>query len=204
MALDSYTAISAAIGTWGTRTYSSTQTDDFLALAEAAINRRLGTDYRRDVASTLTTDSSGEVALPAGFVAMRSLVKDEAGARPMAATSWDSLTVIDPYSVGVEPTHYAIRSGTLKVSPIYEGDFNAIYQTTLAALSPSNASNWLLAAAPDVYLFYGRAAQAAFEEEFQTAAIFEAKGGEALNEIVAQGQVAQYANAEMVLDFITP
>lgn len=204
MALSTYAELSTAIGTWGTRTYSTTQTDDFIALAESAINRRLGLDYRREVAATLTTDSSGEVSLPSGFVAMRSLVKDEPGALPLAATSWDALVVVDPYSMGVEPTHYAIRSGKLRVRPLYEGDFKAVYVATLAALSASNTSNWLLAAAPDVYLFYGRAAQAAYEEEFQTAAIFEAKAREALDELVMQGIMGQYANAEMVLDFVTP
>lgn len=204
MALDNYTNLSTAIGTWGTRTYGTSQTDEFIQIAEDRINSRLGAQYRRETTTTLTTDSSGEVTLPTDFIGMRSIVRDVSGSEPLNPVSWRTLTVLNPYATSGDPTDYAISGTTLKVAPVAEDDFIARYWAKLGALSSLNATNWLLDLKPSVYLFYCRAAQAAFEEEEARAALFMQMGDDALDDLVAQGTVAQYGAAEMVLDQVTP
>lgn len=204
MALDTYSGLSTAIGTWSTRTYGTSQTDEFILIAEDRINSRLGAQYRRETTATLTTDSSGEVTLPTDFLGMRSLVRGQSGATPLNAVSWRTLTVLNPYSTAGDPTDYAISGSTLKVAPIAEDTFTADYWASLVPLGENNATNWLLDIKPSVYLFYCRAAQAAFEEEEARAAVYMQLGDEALSDLVGQGTVAQYAAAEMVLDQVTP
>jgi hypothetical protein len=204
VALDTYTNLSTAIGTWGTRTYASAQTDEFILIAEDRINSRLGAQYRRETTGTITTNSSGEATLPADFIAMRSIVRDYTGAEPLIPVSWRTLIQINPSATSGLPQNYAIQGSTLKVAPVCEDDFNAVYWAKLTALGSNNATNWLLTLKPSVYLFYCRAAQAAFEEEEARAAVFMQMGDDALDDLVAQGTVAQYAAAEMVLDQVTP
>ena len=204
MALDTFANLRTAIGTWGTRTYSNDQAAEFILLAESKINRRLGPQYRRETTTTLNTDANGEVSLPSGFIGMRSITRDLAGSQPLIPVSWRALINLNAYEESGVPVNYAISGSTLKVAPICDDNFIAVYWASLTALSDANASNWLLAHSPDVYLFYCRAAQAAFEEEFDKAAVFEAQAEKGLDEVVGQGTVAQYAAAEMVLEGVTP
>lgn len=201
MALTSYSGLSAAIGTWGTRTYSSDQTDEFILLAESKANRRLGADYRRDVSATVPF-TSGSASLPTGFVRPISLVHATYGAlkqRDIGVVRerriWDASGI---------PDIFAVTASTLETGPSYTGDLTLDHEAKLTALSASNTSNWLLAQAPDAYLFLCRAAQAAFEEEFQQAAIFEAKGNEAIDDLVQQSMVARAGRSGVHIPGMTP
>jgi hypothetical protein len=204
MAVSTYSELSTAIATWGTRTYGTSQTDEFILLTENKINRRLGPQYRRETTTTLTTDANGEATLPSDFISMRSVVRDVVGSAPLIPASWRTLISLNTYEEDGDPSNYAISGSTFKVAPIAEDDFVLRYLAKLTALGANNATNWLLTAKPSIYLFYGRAAQAAFEEEFTQAAVFEAKGDEALDDFIAQGVVAQFGTAEMVLEGYTP
>lgn len=204
MALDTYTNLSTAIGTWGTRSYGMSQTDEFILIAEDRINSRLGAQYRRETTTTLTTNSSGEVTLPTDFIGMRSLTRDITGAEPLIPVSWRTLVNLNPNETSGIPTNYAFYGATLRVAPVCEDDFIAIYWAKLTGLGTNNATNWLLTLKPSVYLFYCRAAQAAFEEEEERATFYLRAGDDALDDLVGQGTVAQYAAAEMVLDQVTP
>jgi hypothetical protein len=204
MAIDSYTALTASINAWSERSYAGSLTDDFIALFESAANRKLGPDYRRLTSVTVTTNSSGEAILPAGFVTMRSLTRDLNGSVPLKATSWAALIGMNPYAFADDARFYAIRGSTLKVAPVCEDDFIAVMETKLTGLSGSNASNWLLAESPNAYLFGCLAAAEAYNKNFQEAAVWEAKAMGELGDVVAQSDVAQFGNAELALDMVTP
>jgi hypothetical protein len=204
MAVSTYSDLTTAIATWGTRTYGTSQTDEFILLAEAKINRRLGPQYRRETTTTLTTDANGEATLPSDFISMRSVVRDVVGSAPLIPASWRTLISLNTYEEDGDPSNYAISGSTFKVAPIAEDDFVLRYWAKLTGLGTNNSTNWLLTFAPDIYLYYCRAVQAAFEEEFAQAAIFEKAGNDAMDELIAQGVVAQFGNAEMVLEGITP
>jgi hypothetical protein len=204
MALDSYSSLTTAINSWSERSFSSGLTDDFIALFESVANKRLGPDYRRLTTATIATNSSGEGSLPAGFVTMRSLTRDLNGSVPLRGTSWAALIGLNPYGYAHDAQYYAIRGSTLKVAPVCEDDFIAVMETKLTGLSGSNASNWLLAESPNAYLFGCLAAAEAYNKNFQEAAVWEAKAMSELDQLVAQSDVAQFGNAEMVLDMVTP
>lgn len=204
MAISTYDELLTAINEFTERDYGSFQLDMFLALWEAALNRRLGPDYRRTTSSTLTTNSSGEVSLPTGFVAMRSIVQNITGSKPLKQITWAALIDGNPYLVGDDPVWFAIQGSTLKVSPIKEDTFNITYDAKLTGLSSSNASNWLLAAAPDVY-FWGVMAQATgYEENWPVAGAQEARAYDLLADLVGQGTVAQFGDVEMQPDTVMP
>ena len=103
-----------------------------------------------------------------------------------------------------DPTHYAIIGTTLKVTPIYEDSFNAVFESKLTALSASNTTNWLLTLAPDAYLTMCLAEESLFTRDFAAAGGLEAKAISMVDEIVAMDQVAAYGNVEMQPDTVMP
>jgi len=204
MAFNTYATVSAAISDWEERTYSSSETDEFLALAEAAANRKLRQDFRRRTSTTITTDSSGEATLPTGFVGMTSLVRDVLGSVPLKQVSWDALIERNPYEVTEDAGVYAINGTVLKVAPVTADSFICKFSSVLTALSSVNTTNWLLTLAPDYYLFYGQAMAAAKAKDYGSASGLKSEALAILDELVSQGNVAEYGNAEMTLSMATP
>lgn len=203
MAITTYATLSTAINDYTERSYTQAQIDTFIALFEAHANRVLGADYRREVATTLNTDANGEVSLPSGFVAMRSIVRDVSGSTPLTPVAWSQLTTINPYAESGDPTNYAISGTTLKVAPIADDIFNIVYWSKLTGLSGSNTSNWLLVEAPDAYLRGVLAEAYAFEEDPRSLTYGQIAEN-VLNELRAESDFAQFSSAEVVLDMVTP
>lgn len=199
MAVTSYTTLRTELNNYTDRAYTTDQVDTFIGLAEAKLNRRLGPDYRRETSATLNTEASGEVSLPSGFAGVRSLVRDVVGSVPLIATSWGALIEMNPYETAGEATHYAIRGSTLKVGPVTDDNFLLSYWAKLTALTGSNATNWLLTEAPDVYFLMVQAEAKAFEEEWQGAAGLQSLSFAMLDDLVSQSVVQQYANAGMMI-----
>lgn len=204
MPFSTYSELSTALSSWEERTFSSTETDEFIALSEAAANRRLKQDFRRRTSVTINTDASGEATLPTGFVGMTSLVRNVIGSLPLKQVSWDSLIERNPYQIGDDAGVYAINGTVLKVAPVTDDDFICKFSSVLTGLSGSNTTNWLLTLAPDFYLFYGQAMAAAKYKDYGAAAGLKGEALDILDDLVSQGNVAEYGNVEMTLSMATP
>lgn len=202
--MDTYANISTAIGTWEERTFTSAETDEFLLLAEAKANRRLARNWNRQASATITTDANGYATLPTGFLGLVSLKQDLTGTRPMTQVSWDSIDTLNPNADADRAVYYAISGTQLRVAPVCTDDFLATFDKKVAALSSGNTTNWLLALAPDYYLFAGQSAAAAKFKSYQEAALLQAQADNILDELVSQSNVAQFGNAEMVMNWINP
>ncbi len=204
MTLATYAELTTAIGTWEERTFAATETDQFITLTEAKANRKLRQDFRRRTSATINTDSSGVGTLPTGFVGMTSLVRDVLGSTPLKQVSWDALVLRNPYEIGDDAGVYAINGTSLMVAPVTDDDFIAKFSSALTGLSDANTTNWLLTLAPDFYLFGCQAAASAYMKDYPAASMLQAQADDILDELVSQGNVAEYGNAEMTLDMATP
>ena len=205
MALDTYANLSTAIGNWEERTFTTAETDEFILLAEALANRRLAADYRRRSTSTINTDSSGIGTIPTGFVGLTSITRNVLGSVPLKQVSYAASVERNPYQISDDAQVFALLSATqFAVAPVTDDDFVVRFSKTVTALSGSNTTNWLLTLAPDFYLFACQAAAAAKFKAYQEAALLEGKALSVLDEIVSQGNVAEYGSAEMTLAMVTP
>ena len=153
---------------------------------------------------TINTDASGEATLPTGFVGMTSVVRNVIGSLPLKQVSWDSLIERNPYQIGDDAGVYAINGTALKVAPVTDDDFICKFSSVLTGLSGSNTTNWLLTLAPDFYLFYGQAMAAAKYKDYGAAAGLKGEALDILDDLVSQGNVAEYGNVEMTLSMATP
>lgn len=205
MPLLTYSDLSTAIGTWEERTFTSAETDEFILIAEANANLRLASDYRRRGSATINTDSSGVATLPSSFIGMSALTRDVLGSLPLTQVSYGALIERNPYEIGDDAQVYALLSATtLIVSPVTDDDFLAVYSTVVPALTGSNTTNWLLTLAPHYYLFACQSAAAAKFKDYATAAMLDGKANDILDQVISQGNVAEFGNAEMTLPMVTP
>lgn len=205
MALDTYSNLSTAIGSWEERTFTSDETDEFILLAEANANLRLASDYRRRGTATITTDSSGVATLPTSFIGMSALTRDVLGSMPLTQVSVGALIGRNPYETADDAQVFSLLSATtLQVAPVTEDDFIVHYSTIVPALTGSNATNWLLTLAPHYYLFACQSAAAAKFKDYATAAMLDGKANDILDQVISQGNVAEFGNAEMTLPMVTP
>ena len=166
--------LKSAVNNWSERSFSDDQLNEFIELAEARIRRNL-TGYQREVTESLAADADGVVALPSGFLGMRSVYFNGR-----------------PYQYSISGSSFTVRDGGGYT-------FDVTYFSSLPALTDGNPTNWLLDMAPDVYLWLVKAQAREFNEEWELASGLEARGLSALADLNLQSTVAQYSRTGLIL-----
>ena len=161
MALTTYAELKTSVGDWLNRSDLTTAIPDFISLAEAQIERNLRTRQML-LRSTATIDTE-YAAVPADFLEVKSFKLNTNPVTPLqfeTIDSMDNLSVV--YNSSGKPAYFSVVGGQFRFVPIpdtsYTGELT--YYAKLSKLSSTNTTNWLLTAAPDVYL-YGALMQAA-------------------------------------------
>lgn len=174
-----YASLKAAINNWSERNYPDTQLAEFVALGESVFRRNL-MGYQREIESSLSTDANGRVSLPSDFIGLRYVTQNG------------------------NPYRWAISGEGLYISNGANQTFDVVYFGRLPSLSDTNTSNWLLAGAPDAYLFMTQALAKAYDEAWDTAAALEAKALQIMADYNLQNTVAQYSRTGMTLPVQAP
>lgn len=197
-AITTYTTLAAAINTWDERSHDA---DELIGLAEGEFRLYLGPNYAKQTSSTLSF-TSGSATLPTGFVRAIGLTHATYGAlkqRDMAVVRerrvWD---------VSGIPDIWAILATTVETAPTFTGDATFDYEGTLTGLSSGNASNWLLATAPQAYLSMCMSYAKAKFEDYQTAALLKANALRTVDDLVIQATVGQHGRAGVNIPGPTP
>ncbi len=202
MAVTDYASIRTELNNHTKRAYSQAQVDTFLGLAQADIDLLLGPNYVRETNTTITTDSDGVASLPLGFERFISLSHPTYGNIPLVA--WEVLTAFNPDGAAGIPEKCAIQGNSLKVGRVFEGDLTLNYAGTLTPLGANNATNWLLAKAPQVYFLMVFAQSKLFEEEYPLANAAKSEATGLLSALGIQSMVAQFGRAQLKLRGGTP
>lgn len=196
--LDTYAALTTAIGTWEERTFTSTETDQFIRLTEAKADRRLQRDYRRRYTDTVNTDDSGVGILPSSFVGLTSITRNVLGSVPLKQVSHAAFVSRNPYQTSADAEVFTLLNATqFQVAPVTDDDFTVTFSKTVSPLTSSSTTNWLLTLAPDYYLFGCQAAAAAYMKDYGSAAALQAQADDILDQLVSQGNVAEFGDAEL-------
>lgn len=195
-----YASLLTALNAYSERSYASSDLDTFLGQAQPKINRRL-TSYQRQ-SSAVVALVSGVGSLPADFTSALALNYSTYGT--LQPVSSASLIELNPTGAGGVPAYYAIHGTQISVAPTLTGNVTLTYLAGVPALSSGNTTNWLLTAAPDAYLNMILAESKMFEEDFQTAALFEGRGTAILDGVNMQAVVAAYSRAGLVTRGPTP
>jgi hypothetical protein len=162
MALTTYAELKTSVGDWLNRSDLATVIADFVTLAEAQIERALRT---RQMLTRLSGTVTAEyTALPTDFLETKTLKLTSSN--PITALQFESINALDDlkqtFTSSGKPKFFGIAGDYFRLLPVPDTSYTyeLDYYASLANLSGSNTSNWLLAMAPDVYL-YGSLLQAA-------------------------------------------
>lgn len=126
-----------------------------IANCEIRVQRTIRTRQMETSTSIAFTSGTTEYSLPSDFLSARLmyLVQD-----PIVTLEQDSLENIIadyPSNATGQPRKFAVSGSSFFVRPVPDGSRTAklFYYKTIPVLSDSNTSNWLLTAAPDLYLY---------------------------------------------------
>lgn len=165
MGLSSYSELQTSIDNWLNRSDLAATIPDFIALAEAQMQRDVKHWRRENRADTALTDQY--TALPDDFYSpIRLHVQGVTGAlTPITQAEMQDKRGAASNEAGI-PCFYCITAQEIELFPTpTDGTLEMYYNQKIPALSDTNASNWLLAEAPDVYLFGALQMTAPFLDE---------------------------------------
>lgn len=149
--INDFATLSAAVANWLARADLAQTIPDLIQLAEIRIGRALvKMRHRRTMATATGTLTAGAAALPADYTSMRSVsVPYGSGVRVIPPlTSPDQVQAVQTG----QPTGYWIDGATLRV--VGGSGTDAYTLSYYAKVPPLSAGpNWLIAEAPDLYLY---------------------------------------------------
>lgn len=142
-------------------------------------------------------------ALPADFLSAKSLVlTSTAPVQPLVFLTEDEIDSKKyVYRASGKPIYFALVGNQIEVLPAPDTSYTAelTYVATLAKLSDSNTSNWILERHPDVYL-YGSLLQAApYLRDDERVATWSALYETAVNDIILQNERAAFSQGRAAM-----
>ena len=125
---------------------------EFIQMAEAMFNRRLG---NLEMEGTATNTATASMALPTDFGAMKSIYLDTDPRQPLAPMTAAQIRHYWAAQTTGKPVNYALTSNEILLGPAPDDAYDVIitYVRTLEALTDINTTNWLLEKHPDLYLY---------------------------------------------------
>ena len=156
MSITNYTELKASVADWLNREDLTSQIPDFITFAEARLNRTLRA--REMLTRRRTTTTDGFIGLPPDYLETYQLQL------PANATNTpEPLTYIGPdeaarfkaTSMTGKTRYYTIIDGAFELIPTPSSsvELTITYYAKIPALSSTQATNWLLTKAPDLYLY---------------------------------------------------
>ena len=155
MALTTYTELKTSLANWLNRSDLTTEIgDDFIKLTEADLNSKLR--VRAMIAQVNITVNAETAALPTDFLQIRNFyILSGQTKTPLVYTTPASMDTTSGTSTTGKPTSFTILGDTLRFSPKPDATYTAVmnYYKKFPALSSTNATNYILASHPAIYLY---------------------------------------------------
>lgn len=162
MAIDSYSTLKSTIADFLNRSDLTSVIPTFISLSEAKFNRVLRT--RQMIKRATATIDTQYFAMPGDFLEAKKLVLNT---NPVSVVDFATPEYLDTqkstnYIAAGKPAYFGVIGTQFEVVPSPDANYTGelTYYAKIDSLSDSTTSNWLLAYAPDLYL-YGALVQAA-------------------------------------------
>lgn len=199
MAISTYAELQAAISSWIPHASLAARATDFIALADARINRVIVKHRVGQVATTPLAASGEWVEVPADFAAGRLLTLDGAVQRVLEYKTPERLIADHPsVSVGL-PRWFTIHGLEIQLRPIPDGDYSLIlyYYKKLTPLSGAAPTNWMLTNYPDVYLYASLLEAAPFLQDTTQTQIWAAGYDRAIAALLAADETQHWSGGSL-------
>lgn len=191
--------LKASISSRLDRTFSDSDLNDFIYVAEREMERLLTVPYRETV-TNISVDAAS-VSLPSDFKALRRLTLLTDPKRNLQQVTPSVLDSNWPGGASGTPVAFAIIGSSLHFAPAPSATHSAsiVYDQKLTALTERNPSNWLFESHPDVY-FYGALVQAADHiADTPRIGLYRSAFENAIEQVNAEGRRYRYSASPMRL-----
>ena len=202
MALNTFTALKASIADFLNRDDLTAVIPDFITLAEAQINRDVR-HWKMEARSSGQQDPADEyMQIPADWVETIRLHLTGTGTSVVNLISRDAMADKrqgDEDTTGT-PMYYTHADGQFQLYPTPNAttDFELLYYQKIPSLS-SNADNWLLTEAPDVYLYGALLHSAPYLAEDERVAIWAQMYSASVARLNEASELARYSGSGLKL-----
>lgn len=155
MSITTYNELQTAVGNWLNRGDLTSRIPEFIALAEARMNRDQRLRTRDSIVRETLAVSSQFKTLPTGFLRMVNCELQTDPVRPLTYATPQQMDVIRNQQQAQAPNHYSIIGTEIELAPVPDASYTLglIYYSKITALTLPSSTNWLLTAAPDIYLY---------------------------------------------------
>lgn len=200
MAIDSYSTLKSGIADFLNRSDLTSVIPTFISLSEAKFNRTLR--VRQMIKRATATIDTQFFAMPADFLEAKSFVLNT---NPLTYLEYATQDFLQKqrqsvYITSGKPALFGVIGTQFEAVPTPDGDYTGelTYYAKIESLSDTTTSNWLLAYAPDLYL-YGALVQAApYLRDDERIAVWGQFYTAAMDDIVVADQRASVATTPIV------
>lgn len=198
MAITNYSELQTAVTSWSNSAIPSAIIPDLITLAEARFNRTL---YLPQSETSATLTAAATIALPNDFRQLRNLYVDADSKIQLVQVSPSALRSEFPANATGRPRVFAIIDDQIVLGPSPDSghDVEIVYYATIPALTVGSPTNWLLTAAPDVYLFGALLQGQAYIRDDDAITLWKSALDEAMAELQVAGRRRQYSASPMRL-----
>jgi len=159
MALGTFTELKDAVADWLDRSDLTSRIPDFIALAEARLNRELRIRPMEVRSTMVTTADQQYFQLPGGYIQMRNMQLNTNPTTPLEYITPEMMDRLYGSTTSGKPRAYTLIGDEIQLAPIPDSTYTvemAFYEkfTPLGdGSSGTVTNNWLTANAPDVLLY---------------------------------------------------
>ena len=200
MALDTFAGLKATIADYLNRDDLTAIIPSFITIAEAKFNRKLRT--RQMIKRANGQIETAFFAYPSDWLQAKEF---QLNTNPIVRLQFvteaygDELKANRYVSIG-QPAYYTITGTQLEFIPAPDATYSAelTYYAKIPALSDSNTSNWLLAYAPDLYLYGALLEAAPYLKDDERLAVWSQMYINSLGDIEVADQRASVSSTPLV------
>ena len=155
MAISTYAELQTAVANWLDRDDLTDRIPEFIALAEARMNRVLRLRMMESKYTASTVASQRNYALPTGYIQMRNF---QINTDPITPVQYVSPEIYDRLYGSTQsgtPQFYTVIANELQLGPIPGSvmTMEMLFYKKISSLSPTNTTETMLTENPDIYLY---------------------------------------------------
>jgi len=155
MAIGTYAELQTAVANWLDRDDLTDRIPEFIALAEARMNRVLRIRLMEAKYTASTAAAQRNYALPASYIQMRNFQINTSPITPLQYVTPEIYDRLWGGSTDGTPQFYTIVAGEVQLGPLPASvlTMEMLFYKKITALSGSNTTEAMLTDNPDIYLY---------------------------------------------------
>lgn len=203
MAITNYTELKAAVADWLNRADLTSQIPDFITMAESKFNRSIRT---RDMITRQYASTTNEfVPVPNDWLETYQLELPPSStggnSQPLQYIGPNEAATLQAQSLSGNTRYYTIIDGLFELVPkptVTPVTLTCVYYAKIPSLSASNATNWLLTKAPDLYLYQSLAIAAPYLNNDERVGVWQTMSAQAVEEMRLESERAMRSQTTLV------